>query len=128
MVVDRMSRINSQLARELSVLVAREIKDKAVENAVITSVECSRDLKYAKVYFTSMDRTGRKAMGEALNKTAGFLRSRLGHMLSLRTVPQLTFVFDTSEEQARQIDALLDKLMSETSERAEDHETDVSIL
>lgn len=113
MAVDRMNRINSQLARELSRLIAQELKDKNAQRGVITSVDCSRDLKHAKVYYTTLERQGRKAVGEALNKTAGFLRSRLGQLLTLRTVPQLTFHFDLSEEKARRMDALLDELKAD---------------
>ena len=121
MAVDRMNRINSQLARELSLLMG-EVKNAGAAGVVITSVDCSRDLKNAKVYFTSMDRHGRKAMAQALNNAAGFLRSRLGQLLTLRTVPQLTFHFDSSEEQARKMDELLDQLMADIPDRNEEDE------
>lgn len=111
MTVHRMDRINSQLLREISLLIRREIKDKDALRAVITSVDCSRDLGHAKVFFTTVEQHGRSATQKALQKTAGFLRSRLGHLLKLRKIPELQFLFDMTEENARKMDALLDSLV-----------------
>lgn len=106
----RMDRINSQLLREISQLLITGIKDERTQGAIITSVNCSRDLKHARVYFTTLDEGLRGSTGEALRKAAGTLRASLGKALRLRTVPELTFVFDNSEIKAREMDAFLDKV------------------
>ena len=51
----RMARINKQLQREISLLLESRIKKEAVKDAIITGVECSRDLEAAKVYFTQLE-------------------------------------------------------------------------
>ena len=52
------------------------------------------------------------------------MRSSLGRVLSYRTVPELTFRFDDSEELAREMDRVLDRISAELppeeSEAAED--------
>ena len=49
----RMGRINSQLQREISLILSREVRDEKLAEVIVTSVECSKDLKYAKVYYTT---------------------------------------------------------------------------
>ena len=48
----RARRIEEQLKRLLSELVRREVKDPRVGLITITTVEVSRDLTHARVYFT----------------------------------------------------------------------------
>jgi ribosome-binding factor A len=45
----------------------------------------------------------------ALQHAAGFLRSRLAHSLSLRTVPDLQFVYDESVERGARLSRLIDE-------------------
>lgn len=106
----RMGRINSQLQREISQILSREVRDEKLGEVIVTSVECSKDLKYAKVYYTTLRREGRGEIAQLLDKVTGFVRSTLGHRLSYRTVPELTFKFDDSEELAREMDRVLDKI------------------
>ena len=46
----RMGRINSQLQREISLILAQDVRDAKLAEVIVTSVDCSKDLKYAKVY------------------------------------------------------------------------------
>ncbi|ERL23483.1 MULTISPECIES: 30S ribosome-binding factor RbfA [Jonquetella] len=108
----RMDRINSQLMREISRILMSDVKDEVASQAIVTSVECSKDLKYAKVYYTALT-ARRKSLAEALEKVAGFVRKTLGSRLRYRTVPLLTFVFDETEEKARQMDTLLDQVVTD---------------
>ena len=45
----------------------------------------------------------------ALQHAAGFLRSRLAHILKLRTVPELQFVYDASVERGLRLSKLIDE-------------------
>ncbi len=122
----RMQRINKQIRREVSLLLELRIKNETAKKAIITDVDCSRDLEHAKVYFTTVDRSEREEVGKALGTVAGALRSQLGKLLTIRQIPALSFFFDTSEEYGRSIDVLLDSLKTEDSviERDEDDETE----
>jgi ribosome-binding factor A len=109
----RMGRINSQLQREISEILSREVRDEKLGEVIVTSVDCSKDLKYAKVYYTTLRTEGRAEIARLLEKVSGFVRSTLGHRLSYRTVPELTFKFDDSEELAREMDRVLDKIAAQ---------------
>jgi len=122
----RLQRINKQIQREISLLLELRIKNETAKLAVITGVNCTRDLSYASVYFTTVDKDVRKDVLNALTKLSGSLRGMLGKDLHLRQIPELNFKIDTSEEYGREIDKILDSIqenkLSEkmTSEQGQD--------
>lgn len=92
----RMGRINEEIQRTLSDLI-RTVKDPRVHGLLsITAVDTTADLKYAKVYVSSLDQSDRKEVIRGLKSASGYLRRELGHALSLRATPELTFIQDDS--------------------------------
>jgi ribosome-binding factor A len=112
----RMERINKELAREIAYLLEFSIKDDAVKNAVITSVSCTKDLKHAKVWFTTLTEETCSSTFEALKSASYKLRKLMGERMYLRTTPELEFCIDTSMEYGRRIDLLLESLAKKTVE------------
>ena len=106
----RMSRINKQLQREIALIIETEIKKESVKSAIITGVECTKDLERAKVYFTALE--ARKCPGilKDLNEIKGAVRGLLGQTIKLRKVPALEFIIDKSSEYGARIDSILDRL------------------
>jgi len=91
-----MGRINDEIRRELSDLI-RAVKDPRVHGLIsITRVDTTADLKYAKVYVSVLDKQDADQVVKGLKSAAGYLRRELGHALSLRATPELTFVRDDS--------------------------------
>lgn len=121
----RINRINSQLQREISMILAHEVRDDKLSEVIVTSVDCSKDLKYAKVYYTTLRETGRSEIAKLLEKVSGYVRATLGHRLSYRTVPELTFVYDNTEELAREMDRVLDKIAESLPKEKSPMETDI---
>ncbi len=92
----RMGRINDEIRRELSELI-RTVKDPRVHGLIsLTRVDTTADLKYAKVYVSVLDKSDADQVVKGLKSAAGYLRRELGHALSLRATPELTFVRDDS--------------------------------
>ncbi len=92
----RMGRINEEIQRTLSELI-RAVKDPRVHGLIsITAVDTTADLKYAKVYVSSLDQSDMKEVLKGLKSASGYLRRELGHTLSLRATPELTFLQDDS--------------------------------
>jgi ribosome-binding factor A len=105
----RAQRVADQIQRELAPLLRDEVKDPRVGRITVTTVEVSADLSHAKVYFTHL--AGREHAEEAvqaLQHTAGFLRSALSHRLQLYSVPQLHFAYDDSIESGMRLSQLID--------------------
>ena len=104
----RARRIEEQLKRLLADLVRREVKDPRVGLITITSVEVSKDLSHANVYFTPFAGTGDAAAAlEALQHAAGFLRHQVRNQMRLRVAPELVFRIDDSVERGARLTALI---------------------
>ncbi len=104
-------RVADQIQRDLTELIARELKDPRVGLITIQSVEVSPDYAHAKVYF-SLLKGDPKVCEEGLNQAAGFLRNGLFKRLHIHTVPTLHFHFDRTAEQAADMNALIARAVS----------------
>lgn len=104
----RSIRIADQIQRELALLVAQEIADPRVGDVTVSGVDLSPDMRHAKVLVTPSRDTDGDAAALALNRAAGFLRSRLARRIRMRRLPQLVFEHDRTLEMALRIDALID--------------------
>ena len=103
----RMGRINEEIQKELSQLI-RTVKDPRVQGLIsITRVDTTADLKYAKVYVSVLDKTDADQVIKGLKSAAGYLRRELGHALSLRATPELTFIRDDSIDHGAHILSIL---------------------
>jgi ribosome-binding factor A len=112
----RTDRIADQIQKDLATLIRTEVKDPRVGMVTVNDVNVARDLGYADVYVTLLtldennaDSPEVKESLKVLNAAAGFLRSQLGKMIKLRTIPQLRFHFDSSVGEGRRLDSLINK-------------------
>jgi ribosome-binding factor A len=108
--VPRVRRIADQIQRELAELIRVEIKDPRVGMVTLTDVEVTKDYGHAKVFFTLLGaEQALRETEQALERGAGFLRTRLAQRLRLRKVPQLHFVYDASVERGMRLSRLIDE-------------------
>jgi ribosome-binding factor A len=110
-VPNRGYRVADQIQRDLTELIARELKDPRIGMVTVNSVEVTPDYAHAKVYFSLL--VGDPQESEAaLNQAAGFLRNGLFKRLHIHTVPTLHFHFDRTTEQAADMNALIAKAVA----------------
>ena len=108
---NRAFKVADQIQRDLTELIARELKDPRVGMVTLQGVEVTPDYAHAKVFFSLL--TGDpKQTQEGLNQAAGFLRNGLFKRLHIHTVPTLHFLFDRTSEQAADMNALIAKAIS----------------
>ncbi|KAG0163472.1 hypothetical protein DFQ28_007793 [Apophysomyces sp. BC1034] len=105
---DRNVRIADQIQRDLSELIAREVKDPRIGLVTIQAVELTPDYAHAKIFFTTLTGEPRQTQ-DALNHAAGHLHNLLFKRLHIHTVPTLHFMFDESIEKAVQMSRLIDE-------------------
>jgi ribosome-binding factor A len=110
-VPNRGYRVADQIQRDLSELIARELKDPRVGMVTINAVEVTPDYAHAKVFFSLLTGDPEEAT-QGLNAAAGFLRNGLFKRLHIHTVPTLHFVFDRTTERAADMNALIAKAVS----------------
>ena len=104
----RRGRINDEVQKELAQIV-REIKDPRVSGVMvcITGVEVTPDLKYAKVYYSSL-MGDKKEVKRGLISSAGFIRGQVAKRMNLRVTPEISFVEDGSIEYGAKISKILE--------------------
>ena len=104
----RPQRIGDLIQRELSDLLAREVRDPRVGMVTITSVDVSPDFSHAKVFFTLLEKDKLDDTLHGLKRSAGFLRSQLAKRISMYTTPELRFAYDESVERGDHLSRLID--------------------
>lgn len=116
------NRINFEVQKELSHLIAREMKDPRIHPMTsVVSVEVTPDLKYAKVYISVLgDETAQKETQDGLQSAAAFLRTQLAKTLNLRNTPELTFVMDQSIAYGIEMAKLIDETKQADQRKRED--------
>ena len=111
---NRSFKVADQIQRDLTELIARELKDPRVGMVTIQGVEVTPDYAHAKVFFSLLAGDA-KACTEGLNQAAGFLRAGLFKRLHIHTVPTLHFVFDQTTEKAADMNALIARAVASRS-------------
>jgi ribosome-binding factor A len=96
----RTDRLARQLQQEVALILQREVKDPRLGFVTITRVEVSRDMRYAKVYFSCLGGTAERAASEeALQSSSGYIHQLVKSRLHIRIIPTLSFRYDPAIEQ-----------------------------
>ncbi len=113
---NRTDRLADAVQRLLAQAIQFEIRDPRVGMVNINDVEVSRDLSFARVFVTFVDRESDEEINEAvtaLNKASGFLRSILAKELDIRVTPRLSFIYDKTSVNGQHLSHLIDKAVAE---------------
>ncbi len=104
----RQGRINDEFQKEVA-LILRDVKDPRVSGAFIsvTAAEVTPDLKYAKVYYSSL-MGDKKEVKKGLTAATGFIRGQIARRMNLRITPEITFIEDGSIEYGAKISKILE--------------------
>ncbi len=95
------------------ILMREDLRDPGLSDVSITvsEVRASPDLRSATVFCAPLSQSGAQlstdAVVAALNRSAPFLRGRLGRQIELKFTPQLHFVADRSFDEAQRVESLL---------------------
>ena len=125
-------RINSEVLKELSQIIAYEVKDPRINSFTsVMDVYVAPDLKTCKVYISVMgsDEDKENTM-TGLNSAKGMIRSLLAKRMNMRNTPELTFILDESIEKGIEMMKFIDEVNAplhekerlEESENGEDTE------
>ena len=106
----KIDRLNSVFEKEISKILATEVKNPEVKFVTITGCEITNDLSVAKVYFTVFDDSKKNIVMEALDKSKTFIRGEISKRVEIRHTPEIRFIFDESVEYGKKIDSIIDKI------------------
>lgn len=109
----RVSRVASQIKREVSQMLIGDIKDDRVGAGMVsvTDVDVSGDLQHAKIFVSIYGTEEARAQTmEGLKSATGYVRSELGHRVRLRRTPEVIFLEDRSLERGDRILSLINQI------------------
>ena len=106
----KVERINNQFKREISQILANEVKDKNIKFVTVTAVETTNDFSLAKVFVTFLNGEKKDLIMKSLQKAKGFVRSQLSSKINLRKMPDLRFVYDQSIDEGFKIEKMIKNL------------------
>ena len=121
----RSDRVADALQRELAEVIRNEIRDPRIGMVNINAVRVASDLATAKVYLTFVDNpknTPPEERVELLNKASGFLRTRVGAEMQLRSLPKITFLHDETVYTAEAMSKLIDRAIQSDSAKRENQD------
>ena len=106
----KIAKISSDMARVISEILFTEAKDEILKSITITGCKVSRDISYAKVYFTSLSQMDKKTLVKEVNEASSFIRGELSERMELRHTPILEFVYDDSIAYAENIENIIKEI------------------
>ena len=111
---ERIQRVAGEIQKAIAAIIHDELKDPRIGFVTITKAELSRDLRFAKVFFSLLG--SKKQLRDTqvgLAQAAGFIRRQLGQKLKLRYLPEIVFKLDEGIEHSIHISKILDKIKDE---------------
>ena len=106
----RQLKVGEELRHLISKALHREtFYDEVIEasNITITEVNVSPDLKNAKVYIMPLGGERKLEVLESLNKVKGHIKKLISGSITLRQIPKISFIIDSSFEYAKHIDEII---------------------
>lgn len=104
----RSDRVGGLIQQVLSEILNKDIGDPRLKMATITAVEVSRDLRLARVYFTTPGGKQKKdAAIKGFNSARGFIKKALAQEIDLKYMPDIKFFYDESLEYGAHIEELI---------------------
>lgn len=110
----RPERVQEAIRQEVSKIVQNEIKDPRLGFITITTVELTRDLRYARVFFSVLgEEKDKKLALKGLKSAKGYIKGLLADRIKLRYMPEIEFKIDDSYEHTMRVHDILDKIKKE---------------
>jgi ribosome-binding factor A len=112
----RIKRINQLLRHEVSDQMRRYYRDDTAA-ITISDVDCSADLRNARIYFSVLgDDADIAAANKLFRKIGKDLRQRVSREIVLKYFPRFDYIYDPSLERGAGINEILDQLEQENND------------
>ena len=114
MSTQRPGRVQEAIRQEISKIVQIEMKDPRIGFITITKVDLTKDLRYARIYFSILGEDKDKKLAlRGLNNAKGYIKGLLADRIKLRYMPDIAFAIDESLEHTKHIYDILDQIKKE---------------
>lgn len=121
MVSRRLLKVAQAIREVVSTAIVTDLQDPRIENATVTYVEVSGDLRRARAHVSVMgDEKQQTLCLHGLQHAAGFLQRKIAQRIDTRYTPKLEFILDKGVQHSLEIQQLLGELLPDEDEQALD--------
>lgn len=108
----RNNRLSGEMRRVISEVIRNDVKDPGIPELLsVTDVHVTEDLKFAKVYISTIGNI--EDALRALERAKGFIRKEVGSRIKMRITPELIFEKDDSIEKGIYMSKLINKVIED---------------
>ncbi|TAM38996.1 30S ribosome-binding factor RbfA [bacterium] len=109
--MSRHERVEEAIRKEVSLIIHDELKDPRIGFITVTRVELTKDLRFAKVFYSVLGKEEEHRKTQlALDSALGFIRSLVAQRINLRIATELMFKEDHSTEYSVRIEEVLNQI------------------
>lgn len=102
------ARLEARIQRRAAHCLQFEVADPRSNFITITRVELSKDVSSAKIHYSVFGGESERSKAEhMLEQAAGFIQRQVARVLDTRTVPRMSWVYDSTIEDAANMDQLI---------------------
>ncbi len=116
----RSKKVQVQFKKEISRILHDDLKDPRIGFVTLTRIDLTGDLRYAKVYFSTLgDKKVQESSLEGIESATAYIRRLVGQRLKLKYVPELSFRLDRSIEYSINLEKTFEALRNERKDNQE---------
>lgn len=108
--VIKKERLESQIKEIINETIVRDVYDDLIKMATIVDVRLTNDKSIAKIYISCYQKNLTDKVLQKLIGATGFFKKALSINLTLRKIPNLIFIKDTSMENYETIENILKEI------------------
>lgn len=117
----RPERVQEAIRQEVSTIINNEIKDPRLGFLTVTRVDLTKDMRYARVYFSVLGEDKAKYLAlKGLKSAKGYIKGRLGEKIKMRFMPEIEFRIDETLEKTQEVFRILDRLEKEKGNKTDE--------
>lgn len=110
----RANRVGDLILREIADLLMTRVKDPRVKKTTVTGIVVSKDLRYAKVFFSLIGTEAEILEAQkGLESATGFIKREIGLRMDLKYIPDIVFKHDSSLAEGDHMEKLFQRLKTE---------------
>ena len=113
----KLDRISSDILKYLNNIILTESRDNILKTITLTEIKISKDLGYAKIFFTSISDLNHEEIEKEVNNASPFLRRELAKVIEIRNVPKLHFVYDEQLDNIEKLESILTSIHKDDNEK-----------
>ena len=121
----RIDRLQKELHKLIYSIFHGDLADPRISGLDITRVKLTKDMKLLKVYFANYDQNiPLETILELLSKSSGFIKKQIAGATIMRTIPQIIFEYDDSNQRIESIEKVFQSISSEKRNKYYDSDND----